>query len=149
MNTELSDTPVTNAGCVYYDGECRFCCASVRRLETILHRRGFVFRPLQSPEARQRFGVSDHALLREMRLSLADDRNLGGADAVAEIARQIWWAWPLWLFSRLPGARPFLQAVYRVIAANRHCLGGACRLRDPQCRRHQVPGRHHVFFEMP
>jgi len=149
VHTEITDTTVTNAGRVYFDAECRFCCESVRRLEPILRRRGFGFRPLQSPEARQRFGLSDPALLREMRLSLADGRNLGGADAVAEIARRIWWAWPLWLFSRLPGARPFLRAVYRVIAANRHCLGGACRMSDPQCRRHHVPGRHRAFFEMP
>jgi len=80
-----------------------------------------------------------------MRLSLADGRNLGGADAVVEIARRIWWAWPLWLFSRIPGARPFLQAVYRVIAANRHCRAGVCRIP----RRHDVPARHQAFFEMP
>ena len=149
MNTEITDTTVPNAACLFYDGECRFCCESVRRLEPILHRRGFVFRPLQSPEARQRFGSSDHALLPEMRLSLADGRNLGGADAVVEIARRIWWTWPLWLFSRLPGARPFLHAVYRVIAANRHCLGGTCTMRDLRCRRHRVRGRHQAFFEMP
>jgi predicted DCC family thiol-disulfide oxidoreductase YuxK len=147
LHTEITDTAVGNV--IYYDGECRFCRQSVRRLEPVLHRRGFVFRPLQSPEAPQRLGLSGRALLREMHLSLAGGRNLGGADAVVEIARRIWWAWPLWLFSRVPGVRPFLRAVYRVIASNRHCLGGVCRLRDPQSRRHHVPGRHRAFFKMP
>jgi hypothetical protein len=63
-------------------------------------------------------------VLRETRLLLADGHNLGGADAVVEIARHIWWAWPLWFLSRGPGARPVLHAIYRVIAANRHCIGG-------------------------
>lgn len=61
-----------------------------------------------------------------MRLLLADGRNLGGADAVAEIVRHIWWAWPLWAISRFPGAMPVLRAAYRVLAANRHCVNGVC-----------------------
>jgi predicted DCC family thiol-disulfide oxidoreductase YuxK len=149
VHTEITDTIAKNNPCVYYDAECRFCCESVCRLAPILIRRGFAFRPLQSPEARQQFGSSDHALLREMRLSLADGRILGGADAVVEIARHVWWAWPLWLFSRLPGARRFLHALYQVIAANRHCLGGACRMPDPRCRRHRAHVRHRAFFKLP
>jgi len=31
-----------------------------------------------------------------MRLRLRDGRVFGGAAAVVEIARRIWWAWPLW-----------------------------------------------------
>jgi len=63
-----------------------------------------------------------------MRLLLADGRSVGGADAVVEIARHVWWAWPLWLVSRFPGMRPVLRAVYRSIAANRHCVGGVCKV---------------------
>ena len=78
-------------------------------------------------------------MLREMRLLLADGRDLGGADAVVEIARHIWWAWPLWLVSRVPGARAILRAIYRVIAANRHCIGGACK----------IPRRHASYNWLP
>ena len=49
MNTEITDNTGRNAGWVFFDGECRFCCASVRRLGRIFERRGFVFRPLQTP----------------------------------------------------------------------------------------------------
>ena len=98
----------------------------MRRLASVLTRRRFQFRTLQSPEAPQRLGMSGRALFHEMRLLLADGRNLGGADAVVEIARRIWWAWPLWLLSQMPGARPLLHAAYRIIAANHHCIGDAC-----------------------
>ena len=127
MNTEMTDNKDTQpAGWIFFDAECRLCCASVRRLEQVLARRRFQLRTLQLPDAPQRLGLSGRALLREMRLLLADGRNLGGADAVLEIARRIWWTWPLWLVSRVPGVSPLLHAVYRVIAANRYCFGGAC-----------------------
>ncbi len=128
MNAEINDNKAGIAGWLFYDGECRLCCESARRVERILDRRRFVLRTLQSPDAPRLLGLSGPALLHEMRLLLADGRHLGGADAVVEIARRIWWAWPLWLFSRVPGVRPCWRAVYRVIAANRHCIGGVCKI---------------------
>ena len=61
-----------------------------------------------------------------MRLLLTDGRSLGGADAIVEIARRIWWAWPLWVISRFPGVMGILRAGYRILAANRHCANGVC-----------------------
>ena len=55
-------------------------------------------------------GVSDEHLLDEMRVRLEDGAVFGGASAVMAIARHIWWAWPLWALSRLPGAMPLLNA---------------------------------------
>jgi len=52
----------------------------------------------------------------------------GGAAAVAEMARRVWWAWPLWAFSRLPGAMRPMHATYRWIACRRSCANGACTL---------------------
>ena len=133
MNTEMTDNKgAAPAGWIFFDAECRLCCDFVRRLEKILARRRFRFCALQSPEAPQRLGLSGRSLLREMCLLLADGRNLGGADAVLEIARRIRWAWPLWLVSRVPGVSMLLHSVYRVIAANRHCIGGVC----------EIPRRH-------
>jgi predicted DCC family thiol-disulfide oxidoreductase YuxK len=141
VNTVFADNNVWIVGWLFYDGECHLCCESARCVERLLARRRFRLCTLQSPDASQRLGLSGGPLLREMRLLLADGRNLGGADAVVEIARRIWWAWPLWLFSRVPGVQPLLHAVYRAIAANRHCIGGACKIP----RRH----RHSAFFELP
>ena len=61
-----------------------------------------------------------------MILELPDGNELGGADAAMEIARHIWWLWPLWLFSRIPGAMPLLRICYRFIAEHRHCATGTC-----------------------
>ena len=52
----------------------------------------------------------------------------GGAAAVVEIARRIWWAWPLWALSRLPGAMRPMHATYRWIASRRSCANGACTI---------------------
>jgi predicted DCC family thiol-disulfide oxidoreductase YuxK len=128
VNHSPTDDSVGVAGWLFYDGECPFCCAIVHRFRRILARRGFGFRPLQSPGAAQQLGLEDRELLREMRLLLADGRTLGGADAVVEVARHIGWAWPLWLLTRLPGTRSVLRAIYRRIAANRHCINGVCGL---------------------
>ena len=140
MNTEMTDKKVSNpAGWIFFDNECSLCRESARRAAGLLARRRFQLCPLQSPDAPERLGLSGRGLLREVRLLLADGRNLGGADAVVEIARRIWWAWPLWLFSRLPGVRPFLRAGYRVIAANRHCIGGFCAIPPRRAWRAWLP----------
>ena len=172
MNTENSDKNAIVVGRLFYDGECPLCCASARRVESILTRRRFQLYPLQSPEAAQLLGLGGHDLLREMRVLLVDGRNLGGADALMEIARRIWWAWPLWISSRVPGVLPLLRAVYRGLAARRHCVGGVCKIprrhawirfrwrrgetitramdgRPKQNRGRRPPPRHAAFLEFP
>jgi predicted DCC family thiol-disulfide oxidoreductase YuxK len=151
MNTENTDSIVGTAGWLFYDGQCPLCRAAARRFGRILARRGFGLRPLQSPGAAQRLGLDERDLIREMRLLLADGRNLGGADAVVEISRHIWWAWPLWLFSHLPGANPLLHASYRRLAAKRHCLGGRCGIEPAKgsTKACEPRSRHSAFFEMP
>jgi predicted DCC family thiol-disulfide oxidoreductase YuxK len=127
LHTEITDNNAAQtAGRVFYDGECHLCLAWARRWRGALGRRHFHLLPLQSPDAARRLGMAVPDLPGEMRLLLADGRNLGGADALVEIARRIWWAWPLWAGSRIPGAMPVLRAGYRVLAANRHCANGIC-----------------------
>ena len=113
---------------VYYDADCGFCLAIVRRCERMLLRRRLVLVPLQSPGAARLLGVSDDDLLTEMRLRLADGTVFGGAAAVVEIARRIWWAWPLWALSSVPGAMSPLRALYRWVARNRYCVNGVCEI---------------------
>ena len=108
-------------GWIFYDAACPMCSQWAHHFQRILTRRGFRILPLQSPEASQRLHLNGPALLHEMHLLLADGRHLGGADAIVELARHIWWAWPLWLISRVPGLMPLLRALYRTIAANRTC----------------------------
>lgn len=128
MHTEITNNSCQAVGWVFYDGECRLCLAWVARLRGILARRRFQIMPLQSPDAARRLNMTGPVLLTEMRLLLPDGRNFGGADAIVEIARHIWWAWPLWAISRFPGFISIMRAAYRVLAANRHCLNGACQV---------------------
>jgi predicted DCC family thiol-disulfide oxidoreductase YuxK len=123
------------AGSVFYDGECSMCVEGARRFGPVLARRRIELVSLQTPDACARLGVSEDERLKEMRLRLVDGRVFGGAAAVAEIARRIWWAWPLWAFSRLPGAMRPMRAAYDWVARHRSCANGSCRLEARSPRR--------------
>jgi predicted DCC family thiol-disulfide oxidoreductase YuxK len=123
------------AGSVFYDGECSICVGGARRFGPLLARRRIDLVPLQSPDACKRLGIREAERLREMRLRLVDGTVFGGAAAVVEIARRIWWAWPLWALSRLPGAMRSLRAAYDWVARHRSCANGVCRIEEPAARR--------------
>ena len=113
---------------VFYDADCRFCVSTARRFERVLARRRFELVPLQIPGASAELGLRDDQLLTEMKLRLQDGSLFGGAAAVAEIARRVWWAWPLWALSRLPGAMRPMRSTYEWIAHHRSCANGACEV---------------------
>ena len=136
VNTEITDINA-NTGLVFYDGGCAFCTGWARRFEQTLRHAGFALTTLQSEDV----GTD----LTEMVVLTPDGRRFGGADGVVQIARRVWWAWPLFGFAQSPGALPLLRAGYRRLAANRHCLGGDCEMRNPKLAHR----RHGVFFEMP
>src|SRR5262249_5264079 len=48
------------------------------------------------------------------------------ADALNEIAGQIWWAKPLYWLSGVAMVKSMLRLGYRWVARNRACLGGSC-----------------------
>jgi len=67
-------------------------------------------------------------LLREMRVATADGNLYGGAQAIVYLARQIWWAWPLYAAAKLPGVPRILDAGYRWFADHRTCASGMCSI---------------------
>ena len=84
--TEITDTTIDEAnGVIFFDAACGPCSASATRLDRIVGKRGFVFRPLQDPSAPQLTHLSPEDLRREMTLWLPDGRVLvaGGGDPVA------------------------------------------------------------------
>lgn len=113
---------------VFYDADCQFCVKAARRFQRVLARRRFELVPLQVPGTSAEFGVPDDQLLAEMRLRLPDGSRFGGAAAAVEIARHIWWAWPVWALSRLPGAMRAMGAGYGWIANHRTCAKGVCEI---------------------
>jgi alginate O-acetyltransferase complex protein AlgI len=129
VNTEITDTNVENAKeWLLFDGECSLCSASVRLFSHTLQRHGFALAPLQTPWVRERLGLPEGEPPVEMRVLLANGDAPGGADAILEIARRIWWGWPLFVLAKLPGIKPLLRALYRIIAANRYCANGTCNM---------------------
>jgi predicted DCC family thiol-disulfide oxidoreductase YuxK len=66
----------------------------------------------------------------------------GGAEAVVQIVRRVWWAWPVFVFSRFPGMMRLMEKYYRHVAANRSCAKDVCRVVKTE-------RLHRVFFEFP
>ena len=116
-----SRIPTNGKGWVLYDGQCAFCISWVNRVRPVLERRGFQFATLQEPWVRDRLLLSDDAPLIEMVLLNHDGTRVGGGDAIIELSRSVWWAWPLFVAAQLPGARWFICKVYAQIASRRHC----------------------------
>lgn len=128
MNPEITDTTQEN-DIVLYDGECRNCVRFAERFRTLLARKEFQLAPLQAPWVRERLGLDNSNLLSEMRLLKADGEVFGGADALVEISRRYWWAWPIHQLARIGPFMRLLRRGYRWVARHRHCAGGACAIR--------------------
>ena len=97
-----------------------------RRLRPLLEPRGFGIATLQDPRVREQLSLPERELLAELRVLARDGRQFGGTDAIVYLARQVWWAWPLWALSLAPGMRGVLRFAYRWIAVRRHCLRDVC-----------------------
>lgn len=125
MFTEITDKEKLN-GWVLYDGDCRLCTGMARRFHDLLARRHFKLLPLQTPWVKRRLALPEAELLVEMRFLRPDGKFFGGADALLEIARYFWWAWPLRQVGRIPAMKQILRAGYRWVARNRDCTSHAC-----------------------
>jgi predicted DCC family thiol-disulfide oxidoreductase YuxK len=121
-------TTEATQGQVFYDAECPLCISAVARFALMLRRHHFDLAPLQMPWAQKRLGLRPGEPLVEMKLLTENGRIYGGADALAQIARRIWWAWPLFALTQIPGTTILWRKIYQRIAANRNCIGNACQL---------------------
>ena len=119
-----------------YDGACPFCLRLANRWRGTIERRGIGMAPLQAEWVGARLNLPEEELLRDMRLLTADNRLLAGVDAYVYLWRRIWWCFPLWLLTLLPGVRWIMRRAYRWVAEHRACLSGACALHGetkPKC----------------
>jgi predicted DCC family thiol-disulfide oxidoreductase YuxK len=155
MTTEISDNAAAMpTGRIYFDAECRFCVAHRQRWGGVFERRGFVWLPLQTPGAAERLGITESQLHTEMWLQVADGRKYSGVNAWAALLRHVWWLWLLGFVLALPGFNAAGHVIYRWIAMNRHCLGGACTIPlRGRASSHQLrprnQHRHTAFLEFP
>ena len=104
-------------GTLYYDGTCGFCRTNIRRSRKTLEGIGVAVEPFENG-----------ALEPEMKLRLPNGLVHGGAEAAFYLARRIWWLAPLGYLERVPLCKFLAERIYEKIAANRHCIGGACRI---------------------
>lgn len=118
--TEKTETSKSPRGVVLFDGDCGMCLRSVARMRPLLEPRNFDFRPFA--DGMEKF---------EIKLIQPDGTLLGGAEALVAMARSLWWLRPFTFLTLLPGVMPLLRAAYRKIAANRHCMSGACGWTPP------------------
>lgn len=128
--SEITDAKGSRAarGWVFFDRECSICTGLARRFQRPLESRGFGLAALQDPRAQALLNLPAADLLREMRVAIAEGKIYGGAAALVYLARQIWWTWPLYAASHVPGVMRLLNAGYRWFADHRTYVGGACSI---------------------
>lgn len=130
LSSEITDAKGSRAarGWVFFDRDCRVCTSLARRFSRTLSARGFGLAALQDPRAQALLNLPPADLLREMRVATTGGEICGGAVAVVYLARQIWWAWPLYAAAKVPGVMHLLHAGYRWFADHRTCANGMCSL---------------------
>jgi predicted DCC family thiol-disulfide oxidoreductase YuxK len=130
LSSEITDTKGRHAsrGWVFFDRDCAACTSLARRFRRALETRGFGLAALQDPRVRTLLDLPPEDLLREMRVATADGNVYGGAEAIVFLARQIWWAWPLYAAAKLPGIPRVLETCYRWFADHRTCVSGTCSI---------------------
>lgn len=118
-------TSMRRAYC-FYDGECGLCQSAIRRFGWGMRALGVTPIPLQGSPLDQP-GLSDW-LLSEMKV-WTGHRLLGGSYAVAWMCSRSWLSWPFYIVLNTPPISAIGKAIYRRIAATRHCdADGSCRL---------------------
>ncbi|EME22975.1 thiol-disulfide oxidoreductase DCC family protein [Rhodococcus triatomae] len=125
-----SSSPVRRVE-LLFDRDCGFCVWCAGWLERLDRRGRVTATPLQKPGAVEHFGVSmDEALEQAWALD-ASGRRYAGAGAVnAALSGVLGTRIPLWVYG-VPGIRQAQDALYRLVARNRHRLpgrGGSCAI---------------------
>jgi predicted DCC family thiol-disulfide oxidoreductase YuxK len=128
LSSEMTDAKGsrTSRGWVFFDRDCPVCAALARRFRRPLEKLGFGLAALQDPRVQALLNLPQEELLREMRVATVEGKIYGGAEAVLFLARQIWWAWPLYAAAKLPGVPHILNAGYRWFADHKTCSSGMC-----------------------
>lgn len=136
MNTETTETI---KGYIFYDANCAFCKSWVIRTHTFVMTLGFHFVPMQADWALDAIGVKTIEHIQEMKLLTSNDELYGGVDAFVHVCREAWYLMPVAILLNLPGINHLAKWIYRMIARNRHCLGGVCAI-----ERHLQQGKGRV-----
>lgn len=121
---------------LFFDGDCAFCSASVRRVARFDKHRRVFFAPLQGKLAAE-MGFTKYAneaggtmvLLRE-----SDGQVFLRGDALIELARVLGGGWRVFMVARFV-PQPLRDAVYQWVADHRQQIMGRaehCQFPDPE-----------------
>lgn len=113
---------------ILYDGECGFCFRWVHLWKNVVEPRGFALKDLQSASADGSLQVSAENLLDDILVLTPGGHLESGADAYLFVARQIWWAWPVYALFSLPGFNWILWRGDRWFNRNRYRVSRHCPL---------------------
>jgi predicted DCC family thiol-disulfide oxidoreductase YuxK len=136
LSSEMTDSKGRHAsrGWVFFDRDCGICTSLAGRFRQTFEKRGLGLAALQDPRVSSLLGVPPDQVLREMRVVTTDAELYGGADAIVYLARQVWWAWPLYVAAQFPGMRRILRTGYRRFADHRHCSSQECSVPQKKYR---------------
>src|SRR5258708_12500203 len=97
LSAEMTDTKGRHAarGGIWFDRDCTPCTSLGRRFRRTFEKRGFGLAALQDPRVATLLALPPDQLLREMRVVTSDGQIHGGAAAIVYLAKQVWWAWPI------------------------------------------------------
>jgi len=113
-------------GWLLYDSDCAVCTRLANFWIPTFVRLGLFVAPLQSPGVSERIGLDQSELLRDLRLLESNGTLHSGPDAYRFVMRRLWWAYPLYLLSMIPGLHKLFDAAYRTFARNRRMLSSSC-----------------------
>jgi predicted DCC family thiol-disulfide oxidoreductase YuxK len=119
-------------GWVLFDAGCGICSRWVPSWEPTLNRLGLAIAPLQSSWVQERTGMTPGDLLTDIRLLRPDGSLLSGADVYRFVMRRMWWTYPLYLLSEIPGLRGLFDWGYRKFARHRMQISDSCGLPPAQ-----------------
>jgi predicted DCC family thiol-disulfide oxidoreductase YuxK len=128
--TLASEQPASQppTGWLLYDADCAVCTRLARFWTPVFKRLGLWVAPLQSSWVSERTGLAPSEALRDIRLLEIGGMLVSGPDVYRYVMRRLWWAYPLYLLSIIPGLRTLFDSAYRTFARRRKTLSSSCGL---------------------
>ena len=134
-----SPTERPSADVVIYDGECKFCTASVVRLARFDRKGQLSFISLHDPEVTRRWPeLSYDDMMQYIYLCTVDGRKFHGAEVFKYLSTRLPQFCLLAPVLYLPGLMPLWQVFYRAFAKHRYRFGRIESCADGSCK---IPAR--------
>jgi predicted DCC family thiol-disulfide oxidoreductase YuxK len=115
-------------GWILYDGACGTCTRLALKAGPTLGKIGFHLVPLQSPWAQGVIAQTGDPLLDDIRLVHPTGGIVSGPEVYRYVMKNVWWAYPLYLLSLVPGLKSAFDRGYRAFARNRMRISNGCAI---------------------